>query len=388
MNILKSIKSALTPPNNKYNARLKNKFEINRILTKTDIARIYDVIYGAPEPSDPANDIFKHGSVGYDSLENTYDRILTIIPGDMQYNGSSSILNAWDFKPQVQEFNKQLGKVMQDLGVNPIPSIPQTGVKFFCQEITMTESVSNQYGDNTLSSINNIMTQLVGDYAYMSNGNWNTFTSMLENNLKAILGNFANPIISAASGAKNAFSKVYDSTKHALNKAGAKTEQTESIMKDLFSGYKADLPKIWKNSTNNKQLTVKISLYSTIDNNEALTDRVTVPYGIILLLSSPRSSKSYLYKWPFVVKAKLPGFADIQLGAITDVQITKGGTQGVKSYNEKYLAIDISLTITPLYNTQFIVSSGQIPKSMLTVNQELKMIHEYFNKERWELNSI
>ncbi len=382
MGIMDIIKNPLSSKQEREDQRLAKQFAV-KTISNSQIARMYDIIYGMPEPQDPSSKIMEYGDNVYDFETNNYDRVLTLVPGDMQYNGSTSILNAWDFKPQVSEFNKQLGRILMDVGgFNPIPSIPQTGVKFYCQEITMTESISNQYGDNTLSSINNLTSSLVGDYAYMSNGNWSTFTSMLENNLKGMLGNMANPIISGLSAGKSAFSSLYHTGKHALQQSGANVKQSESIVKDLFSGYKVDLPKIWKNSTNAKQLTIKMSLFSTIDRNDALKERVVLPYAIILLLSSPRSSKSYLYKWPFIVKAKLPGYFDVQLAAITDVQVTKGGTQGIRVYNNKYLAIDVSITITPLYNTQFVAATGVLPKSMLTVNQELKMVDEYLTKSR------
>ena len=382
MNIMNNIKNTISSKKELKSLILAKQFEVKTVST-SQIARMYDTIYGMPEPQDPSSQVFDYQDYVYNYEENNYDRILTLIPGDMQYNGSSSILNAWDFKPQVSDFNKQLGRIMMDIGgFSPIPSIPQTGIKFYCQEITMTESISNQYGDNTLSSINNLTSSLVGDYAYMSNGNWGTFTSMLENNLKGMLGNMANPIISGISSGKSAFTSLYNSGKHALQNNGANVKQSESLIKDLFSGYKVDLPKIWKNSTNGKQLTVKMSFFSTIDRVDALKERVTLPYALILLLSSPRSSKSYLYKWPFIVKAKLPGYFDVQLAAITDVQVTKGGSQNIRAYNNKYLAIDVSITLTPLYNTQFVAADGVLPKSMLTVNQELKMVDEYLSKSR------
>jgi len=345
--------------------------------TVTNTYSQVDTIYGLPEVGD-GQFIGDMGAFDPEVNQfNGYDKVLQLVPGDMVYNGSSSIINAWNFIPNVGEYQQYLASILSGAGVSG-GNIPST-LKFYMSDISMTDAISNQYGDNILSSVNNMMNQLVGDYSYMSGGNFDTFKEMMSNNLKSMLGQKAGEhvigMISSLAGTGENFLKslLGKGKNEALIEKG-------TILHDILSGYKIDLPKTWKNSTNTKQIGGTIRLMSAVDNPQAIIDRIIIPYAALLALASPRSTDKYLYKWPFVVHAKLPGYADIRLGVITDLSIQKGA-DGVLSFDNKYLSMTINITIAPLYNTQFMVKGAQ-PGDMLTVNQEIKQIVEYFMKQR------
>jgi len=349
-------------------------FTAPETIKQTSVYSTISTIYGTP---DVGTGRFNGGYGDVDpglNKFNDYDHILHITPGDMMYNESSSILNAWNFVPKIGEFQSYLASVLGGAGISSA-GIPGT-LKFYLADITCTDTVSSHYGDNILSNVNNMINQVVSDYSYMSNGDFETFKRMMSNNLKSMLGDdLANKILSG----------LHDITQTAQNALKSVTGKdhlidNDSIMHDLLSGYKIDLPKTWKNSSNTKQISGRIRLMTAVDNPQAIIDKIIIPYAALLVLASPRSTNKYLYKWPFVLHTQLPGYADIRLSVITDLQIQKGVDE-VLSYDNKYLAMDLVVTILPLYNTQFMVRGSQ-PGDMLTVNHEIKHIAEYFNKKR------
>jgi len=334
-------------------------------------------VYGTPEVGTNQFD----GDLGSFSpgvnAQNGYDNVLQMVPGDMVYNNSTTIINAWNFVPNTGEFQQYLASILSSAGVSS-GGIPST-LKFNLSEISVTDTISNQYGDNILSSVNNMMSQLVGDYSYMSGGNFDTFKTMMNNNLKSMLGE------KGAQNVNNMLSSIAGKGSDLLRSAMGKGKNEalvdkNSVMHDILSGYKIDLPKTWKNSTNSKQLGGTIKLVSTVDNTQSIIDRIIIPYAALLALSSPRSTNKYLYKWPFVVHATLPGYSDIRMGVVTDLSVQKG-TDGLLSFDNKYLSMSVNITINPLYNTQFMVKGSQ-PGDMLTVNHEIKQIAQYFMKRR------
>ena len=294
--------------------------------------------------------------------------IAEIIPGSMEYNQSQNIVNAWDFKPEVSRFNRILGKLLSDAGGSP-SYVGSSPFKFAVVDFTASEAINNNYSESALQSANDMASSLVKEYAYMSNGNMDNFTNMIKNNLSGMNKDLGDSVNNMASS----FNK--------MTGAGEKLTQLKNssgVVGQLMSGYRVDLPKIWKNTQNEKIYTLKIQLSSAVDDAQAMTDRMLVPYAILLGLSSPISNSSYLYQWPFVVSLKIPGIVNIPLGAVTSLQVTKPGEQGMMSHKAKMLSMTITLSIAPLYSTQFIVEEGALPNAMLTVNDELKTVADGF----------
>jgi len=340
-----------------------SKFDTNTKSQTSTINIKSGVIYGLPETIN--GELLGHD---YSLKQDKNFIIAEITPGTMQYNNSQNIVNAWDFKPASGKFISILTKLLSDAGVSP----NYTGAppfKFALVDFTANEAINNNYSDSALQSANDMASSLVKEYAYMSNGNMDTFTNMLKNNLNGMDKGLGDKISNIASTFNNltGAGDVLKSLKNSSGTVGA-----------LMSGYRVDLPKIWKNTQNEKIYTLKIQLSSAVDNENAMIDRMLVPYAILLGLASPLSNKSYLYQWPFVVSLKIPGIVHIPLGAVTSLQITKPGEHGMMSHNAKMLSMTITLSIASLYSTQFIVEEGSLPSSMLTVNDELKTVADGF----------
>jgi len=321
------------------------------------------IIYGLPEN---INTNLLGVDIDFDYINNF--PILEIIPGKMEYNGSKTIVNAWDFIPEKDRFYKIINRILSDAGIstNKISGIP---FRFATNGFSANESINSNYSESSLQGANDLVSTMVKDYAYMSNKNFDTFKSIVKGNLEGI-----SPEL------QQTLSGIYNSINSSLGlEDKIRSISNNTTVGGLLSGSRVDLPKIWKNSQNDKIYTIKITLSSSVDNIQALIDRVLIPYVILLTLSSPISNEKYLYQWPFVVSAKIKGIFNIPLGAITTMQIMKPGEHLHLSNKNKMLSITVTLSISSLYSTQFIVEGdGELPQAMLTVNDEVKTIAEGF----------
>lgn len=332
--------------------------------TVVDIPTRSDVVYGLPAQ---INGQILDKNYTLDDERNFI--ICEITPGAMKYDGySETIVNAWEFVAQGKEFVEEtLVTLLQDAGISLSGSeLSSAPYRFACMDFVQTESINNNYSDSALQNVNDIFSSLTKEYAYMSNGSLGDFGNMIKNNLNGIIGGSGDALAS--------FTKGLDDSTGIVSKFQA-AANSDSPLAGLLSGYRLDLPKIWKNTTNEKTYTLKIQLSCLADNVNAIRDRIIIPYAIILGMSSPISDRSYLYKWPYVIKLLIPGVCHIPLGAVINAQIMKPGDGKTLSHNGKFLTLTLQLTIQSLYSTQFIVQNGgQLPKAMLTVNDELKTL--------------
>jgi len=359
---LSNVSAKINDHFNKANSSASN-FSTNSMSQTATTNTRSGIIYGLPE-------MINGELLGQDySLKQDKNFVIAeITPGTMQYNNSQNIVNAWDFKPAGGKFSSILTKLLSDAGASPSYT-GSSPFKFALVDFTANEAINNNYSDSALQSANDVASSLVKEYAYMSNGNMDTFTNMLKNNLNGMNQGLGDKISNMASSI-NDMTGIGDGLKSLKSSSGT--------VGALMSGYRVDLPKIWKNTQNEKIYTLKIQLSSAVDKESEMIDRILVPYAILLGLASPLSNNSYLYQWPFVVSLKIPGIVHIPLGAVTSLQVTKPGEQGMMSHKAKMLSMTINISIASLYSTQFIVEEGSLPASMLTVNDELKTVADGF----------
>lgn len=323
-----------------------------------------DIIYGLPAQI--------NGTLldkDYTIVDSRNFIIAELTPGNMEYDGTSqNIVNAWNFVEKSDRFlQNAVIPILKHAGVNMEgATIAGSPFKFACMDFVQTESVNNNYSDSFLQGVNNIASEVVGGYAYMTNQNWNDFGKLIKNNLDGI-----------SNGLGDAMEGIYANSGTQGLIEGVRKSVGDSTLGGLMTGYRLDLPKIWKNTTNEKTYTLKWQLSCPADNVNAIRDKIIIPYTIALCMSSPISDRSYLYKWPYVVRLKIPGFVHLPLAAITNLQIVKPGDGKTLTHTGKYLSITLQATVQSLYSTQFIVESGgEVPEAMLTVNDEIKTLVE------------
>lgn len=116
----------------------------------------------------------------------------------------------------------------------------------------------------------------------------------------------------------------------------------------ILQGKQVSLPRIWKGSTYNPTLTVAIKLVSPYGDPEAIKKYIIEPLLYILILTSPRSNDGVSYGLFQPVKVKAYGISNINLGAVTNITLVRGGRETSYNIHKQPLTMEVRLDIDPL----------------------------------------
>ena len=128
----------------------------------------------------------------------------------------------------------------------------------------------------------------------------------------------------------------------------------------LLSGGKLVFPKLWQDSSFSRSYSFDIKLRSPDHDNLSIFLNIMVPYLHLLALVLPISHEDYAnsYNAPFLVRAYCKGLFNIDMGMITDMQVTRGAEC---QWNDDGLPtqMDISITIEDLYSSLYMSAMNE-----------------------------
>ncbi len=340
------------------------------VLTKasTNYSQIplQEVIYGLPE-------IVELQVLG-EQIPFKWDNnfvVAEIFVGEMKYNGSSSMLNAWDFVDYSSKFLSIVMQILSYAGVSP-SKIGHAPFKFALQHFSAQDVITNSYGESTFQEVNNTIGSLARDFAYLSGGNWDAFKKMLSSSLKEMFGPFGE----VATFMGSTLDKILGAIPMTSE---LRQKFANSFAGQLLSGKRVDVPKVWHDSTCSMTYNMKIRLSASIENRQELIDMVITPLTMLLVMSAPRADRTYMYRWPWVLNVNIKGHGYIPMGVVTEIQVLRPGDLQIFTHQGRFLNIDVILSIQPIYNTLFTYTASGSPGSarwMLTVNEMIKKIVE------------
>ena len=116
----------------------------------------------------------------------------------------------------------------------------------------------------------------------------------------------------------------------------------------LFKGRSINLPKIYTGSDYEPSLQASLKLISPYGSSKSIQKWVLEPLIYFLLLSCPDTVDGVSYGGSSLIKAKIYGVADINIGYITDISIRRGGQEMITNRFGQPLSIDITFTIRSL----------------------------------------
>ena len=127
----------------------------------------------------------------------------------------------------------------------------------------------------------------------------------------------------------------------------------------VATGGRLIFPKIWSDSSFSRSYDVTIKLRSPDMDNYSVWLNIIVPLCHILGFTMPHmvEQNPNAYVSPFLVRAMYKGFFNVDMGMITSCNITKGDN-AQWNINGIPTSVDVTLTITDLYDSMSITSSG------------------------------
>lgn len=125
-----------------------------------------------------------------------------------------------------------------------------------------------------------------------------------------------------------------------------------SQISSVVTGGRLIFPKIWSDSNFSRSYDVNLKLRSPDNDPFSIWLNIVVPLCHILGFVQPRmvAENPNAYMSPFIVRGTYKGFFNIDMGMITGANITKGD-DGAWTPNGVPTSVDVSLTITDLYET-------------------------------------
>lgn len=276
-----------------------------------------------------------------------------------------------------------------------VPALLQTGfapdasamidraISINCQaESFPTDTFQNDYGDSFLNQITDIGADAFQQIAQF--GNAKTGTENLANIEKFLkdLGGDTGGISGKAIGFLGAGVGYGKETILKLkNYAGQnKLGKIMAHAADrLLAGARIDFPMIWKNSSYNPTFSCNVRLYNPSPKSHEMTMKYIIgPLAALLTLALPSSDNDDLgYTWPFFCKVECNGVFEIKSGAISNITVTKGGSDGIVAQNQRLGMVDVRIDFINLHNVMTIKNSP-------TVYEERPTLMGYLNNMRFQ----
>lgn len=127
----------------------------------------------------------------------------------------------------------------------------------------------------------------------------------------------------------------------------------------VATGGRLVFPKIWADSGFSRSYDVNIKLRSPDMDNYSLWLNIIVPLCHILGFTQPHmiEQNPNAFTSPFLVRAMYKGFFNVDMGIISSCSITKGD-DAQWNINGIPTSVDVTLTITDLYDSMSITASG------------------------------
>ena len=251
---------------------------------------------------------------------------------------------------------EQYEKILRRVGIRGLFSYP---IKIaFSHESPFSETFSNEYSESMFeqaanfgvpfaeelqaitgtSSLGEAISQISKDYNdHRTNSNSGLF-SMLNNMSEYVGGAALSTLANATSGIEDRVKKMFP------NRGGQ--------LLNLLSGHNLDFPMIWRGSNYTPNYSISVKLYNPDPTSDQFyLERIVEPLARILAFAVPVSTSNSTFNFPVMCRVVCPGLFSIKAGAITNIEVIKGGDSNDVSMMQRPGTIDLRITFMSLYNS-------------------------------------
>ena len=117
-----------------------------------------------------------------------------------------------------------------------------------------------------------------------------------------------------------------------------------------LSGAKVILPQIWDDSKFDRSYNVSFRFVSPYGDDRSVFMNVIVPFLFILSLALPRQDGPSGMFYPFLAQMDCPGYFSCQMGIVTSLSFTKGGSENLWNSSGLPLVIEGTFSVGDLYS--------------------------------------
>lgn len=228
---------------------------------------------------------------------------------------------------------------------------------FYLDGLTsMSDSFGNMTGESSLASTINGFSDQAKEIRFLLGEE-----SMLAN------------LVDSASSVTDAITSGLSDITSTLT-GGMLSDLASTGVSTVLSGGKIIFPKIWSDSNFSRSYSFDIKLRSPDHDTISIYLNIIVPFLHLLALVLPMGLKDNAngYNSPFLVKAYSKGMFNIDMGLITDMQVTRGAEC---QWNDDGLPtqMDISITIEDLYSSLYLTNKDNFADNLAVVSNTAMM---------------
>lgn len=230
-----------------------------------------------------------------------------------------------------------------------------------------TDSFTNEYGENFLADISNLVSEKAGAMAQMFG---------VESGSQAM-----DKLLTAGEKQGGLAALIAGFTRHvgagitkSINAALPNLAGGAKMLDVLLAGSRLDFPMVWKTSGFTPSYTMTVRLYNPDPGDLEVTKRFIIgPIAAIMLLGIPRSNDATTFRWPFIHRFYSPGIFDLDPGFISNITIVKGGDQQQISFNQRLAVVDVRIDFGSLFSTM-LASGKNMARTRPTLHKYLEAL--------------
>ena len=204
-------------------------------------------------------------------------------------------------------------------------------INFFLNgsETTVSENISNSTADSPLAGITNTVSSAGAMINYFTGGGYDLSDSEVDAALNAIAGS-----------------------------AGSTLSGIRNLSENFLKGGKMVLPKMVEGAQYGKSVSCNMKFMSPYGNKYSVFLKCIVPICHLLAMALPRQLSDNMYTFPFLIKCAQIGEFTIDLGIISSLTITRGGSDDT-SWSIDGIATEweVQMEITPLVDELMMTST-------------------------------
>ena len=288
----------------------------------------------------------------------------------------------YSFEPDTRSFGYYVNAlcracaILMGIGDETVPNLSSKKLKNFDYsywslrsdlalnvEDDQDNSIFRRFFEHPIKNAKQVVTSLVEDTTYINFFLHGSETSVsesistdiesspLESTFNAInsFGSTINYFTGSGFTVGSDQSSIWQSLKDALHIGSTGVDGIMDIGKNVIKGGKIVLPKMLSSASYGKSISCNTRFISPYGDRISVFLKCIIPICHILALALPRQLSDNMYTYPFVVNANQLGQFNVDLGVVTNLNITRGGMDNTSwTINSLPTEWEVSFDIVPL----------------------------------------
>jgi len=234
--------------------------------------------------------------------------------------------------------SRVLSRLEGNVNIGAVNNIKLTGwggLSYWCSDISVSESGSNEFGESFLATV----AKEISNFRKQA-GHLMSYVSMSEEQAQAVTAK----AVEAQNKLANSIVAGDGDGDGIINSAAMLGNKTMDVLSS-----NVNFAQVWKDSGFARSYSLEFKFQAPSADSSTIFAEILTPYLALLAMSTPRQSGPNTYEDPFYIKADCPGYFHIDCGAITGLSVSKGQDNDSWNSNGMITGLTVTLELVDLY---------------------------------------